>query len=41
MSVNWTKEQREAIETTGKNLLVSASAGSGKKSIFQLLIFWL
>ena len=33
MSVNWTKEQREAIETTGKNLLVSASAGSGKTTV--------
>ena len=28
-----TKEQREAVETMGKNLLVSASAGSGKTMV--------
>ncbi|MBE6037726.1 MAG: helicase-exonuclease AddAB subunit AddA [Anaerofustis stercorihominis] len=33
MSVNWTKEQLLAIETTDKNLLVSASAGSGKTAV--------
>lgn len=29
----WSKEQLRAIETTGKNLLVSAAAGSGKTSV--------
>lgn len=29
----WTDDQRSAIETTGKNLLVSASAGSGKTTV--------
>lgn len=33
MAISWTKEQKEAIETTGKNLLVSASAGSGKTTV--------
>lgn len=31
--MNWTKEQREAIETRGKNILVSAAAGSGKTAV--------
>ena len=30
MSKNWTPKQRQAIETHGKTLLVSAAAGSGK-----------
>ena len=30
---NWTPEQSEAIEYRGKNLLVSAGAGSGKTSV--------
>src|SRR5438874_4782380 len=29
----WTVEQRGAIETTGKSLLVSAAAGSGKTAV--------
>ncbi len=29
----WTKEQSEAIESRGKNLLVSAAAGSGKTAV--------
>ena len=33
MSVNWTKEQRRVIETTGCSLLVSAAAGSGKTAV--------
>ena len=33
MSTNWTKEQREAIDARGKNLLVSAAAGSGKTAV--------
>ena len=31
--IMWTDDQRSAIETTGKNLLVSASAGSGKTTV--------
>lgn len=31
--MEWTKEQREAIETRGKNILVSAAAGSGKTAV--------
>ncbi|MGN0701996.1 MAG: UvrD-helicase domain-containing protein [Lentihominibacter sp.] len=31
--MNWTREQKEAIETTGKNILVSAAAGSGKTTV--------
>ncbi len=31
--VNWTKEQRQAIELRGKNILVSAAAGSGKTAV--------
>jgi ATP-dependent helicase/nuclease subunit A len=30
---NWTPTQRDAIESVGKNLLVSAAAGSGKTSV--------
>jgi ATP-dependent helicase/nuclease subunit A len=30
---NWTPEQRQAIETVGTSLLVSAAAGSGKTSV--------
>lgn len=29
----WTEEQKQAIETTGKNILVSAAAGSGKTTV--------
>jgi len=31
--INWTEEQKLAINTTGCNLLVSASAGTGKTSV--------
>ena len=31
--MNWTQEQRETIETTGKSILVSAAAGSGKTTV--------
>ena len=31
--VNWTPEQRAGIETTGRSLLVSAAAGSGKTAV--------
>lgn len=33
MSVAWTKDQRKVIDTRGKNLLVSAAAGSGKTAV--------
>ena len=33
MAVKWTKEQEAAIHTTGKSLLVSAAAGSGKTAV--------
>lgn len=33
MGNNWTKEQKEAIETRGCNLLVAAAAGSGKTAV--------
>ena len=29
----WTKEQLQAIETCGQNLLVSAAAGAGKTAV--------
>ena len=29
----WTKEQQQAFETTGKNIIVSAGAGSGKTAV--------
>lgn len=32
-SVNWTKEQKQVIESRGSNLLVSAAAGSGKTAV--------
>ncbi len=31
--VNWTKEQKLAIEEAGNNILVSAAAGSGKTAV--------
>ena len=31
--MEWTKEQKQAIEKKGSNLLVSAGAGSGKTTI--------
>ena len=31
--LNWTKEQREAIERDGSNIIVSAGAGSGKTAV--------
>lgn len=33
MGVNWTEEQKKAIETEGCNLLVAAAAGSGKTAV--------
>jgi ATP-dependent helicase/nuclease subunit A len=33
MAVKWTKEQQAAIHTTGRSLLVSAAAGSGKTAV--------
>ena len=31
--MDWTKEQKEAIDFRGNNLLVSAAAGSGKTAV--------
>lgn len=31
--IKWTEEQKQVIEETDKNLLVSASAGSGKTTV--------
>jgi ATP-dependent helicase/nuclease subunit A len=31
--MNWTKEQKEAIEARGTNLLLAAAAGSGKTAV--------
>ncbi len=31
--VRWTREQQQVIESRGKNLLVSAAAGSGKTAV--------
>ncbi|MGB9809051.1 MAG: UvrD-helicase domain-containing protein, partial [Caldanaerobacter sp.] len=33
MEVRWTEEQKEAITTRGKNILVAAAAGSGKTAV--------
>lgn len=33
MGVNWTREQRQVIESRHRNLLVSAAAGSGKTAV--------
>lgn len=33
VAVNWTREQTQVIESRGKNLLVSAAAGSGKTAV--------
>ena len=30
---NWTKEQQDAIDLEGKNIIVSAGAGSGKTAV--------
>lgn len=35
MAVNWTPEQRSAIEARGGSLLVSAAAGSGKTAVLS------
>ena len=32
---NWTKEQQQAIDETGKNIIVSAGAGSGKTAVLS------
>ncbi len=33
MAVKWTEEQRRVIDTRGRNILVSAAAGSGKTAV--------
>ena len=33
MSVAWTKEQQKVIDLRGRNILVSAAAGSGKTAV--------
>lgn len=33
MAVTWTEEQQQAINTEGKNIIVSAGAGSGKTAV--------
>src|SRR5690625_6567454 len=33
MLVQWTKEQQEAIQAKGSNILVAAAAGSGKTAV--------
>lgn len=33
MAINWTTDQKNVIETRGKNILVSAAAGSGKTTV--------
>lgn len=33
MANSWTKEQKQAIDTEGRNILVSAAAGSGKTAV--------
>lgn len=33
MGVQWTEEQRQVIELGGRNILVSATAGSGKTAV--------
>ena len=33
MSVQWTDDQQKVITTRAKNILVSASAGSGKTAV--------
>ena len=37
MGVKWTEEQKDAIETTDKGVIVSAAAGSGKTSVYYPL----
>ena len=31
--MDWTKEQKQAIEEKGSNILVAAAAGSGKTAV--------
>ena len=33
MATNWTEEQKLAIYESGKNIIVSAGAGSGKTAV--------
>ena len=33
MGIQWTEEQRQVIELGGRNILVSAAAGSGKTAV--------
>ena len=35
MSINWTIDQKKVIDTSGKNILVSAAAGSGKTTVLS------
>lgn len=35
MAIKWSERQKQAIDTTGKNILVSASAGSGKTAVLS------
>lgn len=35
MAMNWTSDQKKVIETKGKNILVSAAAGSGKTTVLS------
>ncbi len=35
MMPNWTKEQQEAIDRSGENIIVSAGAGSGKTAVLS------
>ena len=32
---NWTKDQKDAIEKKGSNIIVSAGAGSGKTAVLS------
>ena len=32
-AIKWTRQQKQVIESRGKNLLVSAAAGSGKTAV--------
>jgi ATP-dependent exoDNAse (exonuclease V) beta subunit len=34
-NITWTPAQRQAIETVGRNVLVTASAGTGKTAVLS------
>ena len=38
MAVAWTADQQRVIDTRGKNILVSAAAGSGKTAVLAARI---